>query len=136
MSGCLRKCTYAHDKDRARIEWIKTFSIGILNLYVYKYTDTLSTTVKCEKNCDTKLFELNIKFLIMKLWIRDFRRGHSQRTSGARVGEGGGCRNPDKLGHRDGEGLTQQPRRPSLKKTRTKNIFVFEEQKDINSKIK
>ena len=42
---------------------------------------------------------------------------------------GGGLQ---KSGHRKG-GFIQQLGRPSLKKTRTKNIFVFMEPKDINS---
>ena len=43
-----------------------------------------------------------------------------------RRGWEGGFRNLDNLGHREG-GLIQQPGNPSLKKTRTKNIFVFME---------
>ena len=67
------------------------------------------------------LHEVTIKILCMHIVLK---------TKGAidkgrpRRGWEGGCRNPDKDGHREG-GLTQQPGRPSLKKARTKNIFVF-----------
>ena len=49
-------------------------------------------------------------------------RGHSQRTSEARVG--GGLQNPDKPGHRKG-GFIQQLGRPSLeKKQEQKHICI------------
>ena len=51
-----------------------------------------------------------------------------------RRGWEGGYRNADKLGHREG-GLTRQPGRPNLKKTRTKTYLFLLNKKILTVKL-
>ena len=67
------------------------------------------------------LHEVTIKILCVHIVLKTKGAIHKGRP---RRGWEGGCRNPDKLGHREG-GLAQQPGRPSLKKNKNKKHICF-----------